>query len=170
MAGRVRADCGANLSCDQLSQRQGNLRRLIWFWKKAPASWPIGVRNIRFAGRDNEGDRRPALFHNPDQPQPIHGPGHLDIGEYGPNVISAFKDVNSVVCIRGADGCEPRLLPPSRLRRSAGGFRLLLRARTACHRIAFWHRHFCALRAYVGYKTLVEGDGSGLPLNIAENR
>jgi hypothetical protein len=99
-----------NHSAEQLAQGRFNLGRLIGLPEKSSTGRKVSLQDIPLAGCHDESHGRPTVPHHLGKTEAVYRAGHLHIGEYRPNVVSAFEDADSFVGIRSSYGLEPGFL------------------------------------------------------------
>jgi hypothetical protein len=109
---RVRLRCFANatahhqLQLSPLSKSGLNLRRAIGLGKKPATLRNVGLFRVLPPRGDNDLDRRPSIAHGTSKFQPVHGPGHMNVGEYHADIVATLKNFHCFVGISGLNDIE----------------------------------------------------------------
>ena len=108
----LRLRCFANatahhqLQLSPLSKSGLNLRRAIGLGKKPATLRKVGLFRVFPPRGDNDLDRRPSIAHGTSKFQPVHGPGHMNVGEYHADVVATLENFDCFVGISGLNDLE----------------------------------------------------------------
>ena len=71
------------------------------FRQKLASRRHLLASGLAHAGRYYNLNRRPSSPNGGCQFQAVHGPRHIDVGDYEPNIVARLQNLNRLICIRG---------------------------------------------------------------------